>query len=75
MYGPADSETAEELIAQTLALRDSRQAAVLDLLGVELERVLGEFEPLLNECGKLADAAALLAKDLLGVGSTNDDLK
>ena len=47
---------------------------MLDLLSIELERVFGEFEAFLDEQGKLADATALLTKDLLGVGSTDNDL-
>lgn len=72
---PADGETAEELVAQALALSDSRETTVLDLLGVELERVFGELETLLDERGELADAATLLTEDLLGVGGTDDDLQ
>ena len=71
---PTDGKAAEELVPQALALGDRREAAVLDFLGVELKRVLGELEALLDERGELADATALLAEDLLGVGGTDDDL-
>ena len=47
----------------------------MNLLGVKLERVLGELETLLHEGSKLTDTATLLAKDLLGVGGTNNNLK
>ena len=47
---------------------------MLDLFGVELERVFGELETFLDEGGEFTNAAALLAEDLLGVGSTDDDL-
>ena len=46
----------------------------MNLLGVKLERVLGELETLLDERGKFTDAATLLTEDLLGVGGTDDDL-
>lgn len=72
--GAAHGKTTEELVAERLGLGDGRKTAVLDLLGVELERVLGELETLLNESLELADAAALVAEDLLGVGGTDDDL-
>lgn len=53
-------------------MSDGGQTAVLDLGGVQGDRVLGEAETLLDEGGELADAAALLAQNLLGVGSTDD---
>ena len=39
-----------------------------------LDGVLVEVEPLLDEGGELANAAALLAEDVLGAGGENDDL-
>jgi hypothetical protein len=72
---PTDGETAEKLVAQALALRDRGQTTELNLLRVELEGVLRELEPLLDERGEFADTATLLAEDLLGVGSTDDDLR
>jgi hypothetical protein len=75
MDEPTDSETAKKLVAQALALSDRGQSTELDFLRVKLERVLREFEPLLDKGGELADAAALLAEDLLGVGSANDNLR
>ena len=71
---PTDGKTTEQLVAQTLALCDGRETTVLDLLSVELERVLGELESLLDEGSQLADAATLLTENLLGVGSTDDNL-
>lgn len=72
--GTTDGEAVEELVAQGLALGDGGQAAVLDLGGVEGDGVLGELEALLDEGGELADAAPLLAEDLLGVGGADDDV-
>lgn len=69
-----NSEATEKLVAQRLALRDSRETTELDLLSVQLERVLRELETLLDERSEFADTAALITKDLLGVGGTNDDL-
>jgi len=74
-YSPADSETTKEFVPQTLALSDSRETTVLNLLGVEFEGVFGEFETFLDESSELTDAATLLTKNLLGVGGTDDDLK
>lgn len=48
------------------------ETTVLHLRGVQRDGVLGEPETLLNEGGELADAAALLAQNLLGVGGAND---
>jgi len=72
--GTADGQTIQELVAQRLALGDGRETAVLDLGGIEGDGVLGELEALLDEAGELADAAALLAEDLLGVGGADDDI-
>ena len=74
MYAPTDGKTTEELVPQALALCDGRETTVLDLLGVQLQGVLGEFEALLHKGSKLTDAAPLLTQDLLGVSSTNDNL-
>lgn len=71
---PADGETVEELVPQTLTLGNSGETTVLNLLGVHLEGVFGEAETLLNESGKFADPTALLAQDFLGVGSTDNNL-
>lgn len=70
----ADGETVEELVSEGLALGDSGETTVLDLGGVERDRVLGELETLLDQRGELADAAALLAEDILGVGGADDDV-
>lgn len=69
-----DGETVEELVAEGLALGDGAETAVLDLGGVKGDGVLGELEALLDEGGELADAAALLSEDLLGVGGADDDV-
>jgi hypothetical protein len=71
---PADSETTEEFVTERLALGDSGETTAQDLLGVELKRVLGEFESFLNQGGEFADTATLFAEDLLSVGGTNDNL-
>ena len=72
--GTADSQAVEELVAERLALSDGGETAVLDLGGVQRDRVLGELEALLDEAGELTDAAALLAQNLLGVCGADDDV-
>ena len=70
----ADGEAVEELVAEGLALGDSGETTVLDLGSVEGDGVLRELEALLDEAGELADAASLLAKNLLGVCRADDDV-
>ena len=53
---------------------DSGETTVLDLSGVQGNRVLGELEALLDERCELTDAATLLSKDLLCVGGADDDV-
>jgi hypothetical protein len=72
--GTADGQAVEQLVAQRLALGNGGQTTVLDLCGVEGDGVLGELEALLDQRRELADAAALLAEDLLGVGGADDDV-
>lgn len=69
-----DSKTVEQLVAERLALGDGGQTTVLDLSGVEGDAVLGELEALLDQAGELADAATLLAENLLGVGGADNDV-
>ena len=73
--GSSHGETAEELVSEGLGLSDSGQSSELDLLGVELERVLGELESLLDEGLELSDSSSLVTEDLLGVGRSDDDLR
>jgi len=70
----SDGKTVEKLVSQGLALSDGGETTVLDLGGVEGDGVLGELESLLDERGELANAAALLAENLLGVGGSDDDI-
>lgn len=72
--GTADGKAVEELVAEGLALGDGGETTGLNLGGVEGDGVLGELEALLDERSELADAAALLAEDLLGVRSADDDV-
>ena len=71
---PANSETVEELVPQTLALGNSGETTILNLLSVHFERVFGEAETLLNESCKFTDPTALLTQHFLGVGSTDNNL-
>jgi hypothetical protein len=56
-------------------LGNSRETAVLNLLGIEFERVFWEFEAFLDEGSEFTDATALFSKNFLGVGSTDDNLR
>ena len=73
-YAPADSKTTEKLVAEGLALSNSRKTTVLNLFGVEFQGVFGELETLLDKSGEFTDATTLLTKNFLGVGSTDDNL-
>ena len=70
----ANGKTTKELEAQRLALGNSAETAVVDALSIELNGALGEVETLLNDGGELANATALLTKDVLGAGGLDDDL-
>lgn len=72
---PPDGKASEELVAEGLSLRDGAEAAVDDLLGVELDAILGEVEPLLDDRGQLPDPAALLAEHVLRARGADDDLR
>jgi hypothetical protein len=74
LYLPPDGQTSQKLVPQGLGLSDGTETSVLDLLSVELQRVLGELEPLGNQSGQLPDPPSLLSEDILGVGGTDDDL-
>ena len=72
--GTTNGQAVEQLVAERLALGDGGETAVLDLGGVQGDGVFGELESLLDEGGELADAATLLAENLLGVGGADDDV-
>lgn len=72
--GAADSQTAQQLVAQRLALGDGAQATVLDLLGEQHNGVVLEVEPLLHGSRQLANTLALLAENIVRQGGTDDDL-
>jgi hypothetical protein len=71
---PADGEAFEELVAKILGVGDGAEAAIDDVLYVELHTILREVEPLLHDGGELTDPAALLADHVLGVHGADDDL-
>ena len=71
---PSDGQSSDELVSEGLGLGDSAQTSDCDLLSVQLDRSLGEAEPLLNDSGQFADPAALLAQNVLGSGCHDDDL-
>lgn len=68
------SKTTEELVPEGLGLSSGGETSVLDLLGVELESVLGELEPLLDQSLELPNSSTLVTEDFLGVGGPDDDL-
>jgi hypothetical protein len=72
--GTADGETIEKLVSEGFALSDGRETAVLHLGSVQRDGVLGEFEALLDQRGKFANATALLAEDFLCMGGADDDI-
>jgi hypothetical protein len=72
--GTSNGKTVQKLVSERLALSDGGETTVLDLGGVEGDGVLGELESLLDERGELANAAALLTENLLGVGGSDDDV-
>ncbi len=73
--GTANGQTSDKLVAERLGLGDGAETAGGDLLGVEIHRVLGEVEPLLDDGGQLANPAALLSQNVLCPGSHDDDLR
>ena len=46
----------------------------MDLLGVKLQRVLGELESLLDQRLEFTDSSSLVTEDFLGVGGSDNDL-
>mmetsp|Transcript_12637 Transcript_12637/g.40697 ORF Transcript_12637/g.40697 Transcript_12637/m.40697 type:complete len:267 (+) Transcript_12637:389-1189(+) len=70
----ADRKATDEFEAQRLALRHCAKAAVGNLLCVQLHRILREVPALLHDRGELTDAAALLSKNILRAGRTDDHL-
>lgn len=71
---PTNSKTTKKLVPQTLALRNGGETPGLHLLSIKFKRVLREFESFLDEGGKFANTATLLAKDFLGMCGTDDNL-
>ena len=71
--GAASRQARKKLEAEGFTLGDRRQATILHLLGVKLDGAVGKLEALLDDGGQFADAAAILAENLLGAGGTDDD--
>jgi len=69
-----DGELSEEFVTEGLALGHGARSAVLDTLGEELNRVLGELETLLDHGGQFANTGTTLTEDILGAGGTDNDL-
>ena len=73
--GTADSQAVEQLVAQRLALSDGRQTTLGHTLSKDGESAGVHVETLLQKRGQLADAATVLTKNSLGVGSTDNNLR
>src|SRR4051812_41282372 len=71
---PPHGKTAQELVLEGLSLRNGAQGAVEHALSIELDRALGEVEPLLDDRCELPDPAALVAENFLRARGANDDL-
>ena len=71
--GTTAGEAAEKLVAKGLALGLGVEATVGNALSVKLNGTFGEVESHLHDGGELTDALALLSKNVLGVGGTDDD--
>ena len=52
---PTDSQASDKLVTERLGLSDGAETPGGHLLGVELDGVLGEVEPLLDHAGQLTD--------------------
>jgi len=70
----ANWKTAEQLVLQRLSLSNGTETTSTDLLGVQLDCVVVKVKALLHDGGELANASALLAQDLLGLGGQDNDL-
>ena len=71
---PADCETSKQFVTQALTLSNSGETTVLNFLGIELEAVLGELEPLLDEGGQFTNAPSFVTQNFLGVGGADNNL-
>lgn len=67
--------TSNEFVSQRFSLCDGAEPAGGDLLRVQLHRLLGDVEPLLDHRGQLADPTALLSEHTLCPGRHNDDVR
>ena len=71
----ADGKSSKKLVLHGLALRLRAQATVGNLLGVELDGLVGESETLLDNRSELANAPSLLSEHILGARGADDDLR
>jgi hypothetical protein len=69
-----DRKTIEEFVSERLALSDGRETTVLNLGGIEGDRIFGELEALLDQRCEFANASALLAEHFLGMCCADDDV-
>jgi len=71
---PPDGKTSDEFVTERLSLGDGAETTGGDLLGVQLNAVFLEVEPLLNDGGQFPDSASLLSEYILRACGHDDDL-
>ena len=72
--GSSDGQTVEQLVSQRLGLSGGRETSVVNSLGVELDRLVGETESSLDQSSQLSDSATLLTEHTSSSGGSDDDL-
>eukprot|EP01083_Nonionella_stella_P116322 345557_1 len=70
----ADGKATEELVLEGLGLGLGTKTTVGHTLSEHLKSTLGKVESLLDNGGQFSDSLALLAENVLGLGSLDDDL-
>ena len=71
---PSDGQATYELVLEGFGLSNGAQSTNGNLLGVELNRSLGDAEPLLDNGGQFTNSASFLAKNVLCPRGHADDL-
>ena len=67
-------ETVQKLVSERLGLSGGRETSVINSLGVELNRLIGETETSLDESSEFSNSATLLTEDTSSSGGSDDDL-
>jgi hypothetical protein len=69
-----NGKSSKKLVLETLSLSLSTKTTVHDTLSIKLNGTIIKVESLLNKRGQLTDALSLLSENVLGTGSTYDDV-